>query len=713
MGIMSQDYAFLPSLDDRDVIGAFAGGGFAHSAGVGRISHYFGFEGPSVAIDTASSSSLVAVIQAAQSLRDGHCHLALTGGANAILAPGNSLLLSKAGMLSPDGRCKSFSAAANGFGRGEGCGVLVLKRLRDAERDGDRVLALIRGGAVAHNGMSGGLTTPNTRSQVRIISDALKQAGLAPNEIQYLEAHGTGTEYGDPMELTAAASVLGKGRREPLLVGSVKANISHLEAAGGISGIIKTVLAMQHGILPRQLHFEEPSPHIPWQRLPLKMVTEQTDWPAAEERIAGVTALGLSGTNAHVILSSKPAPVESATPATPKPQSSQLLVLSAKSESALRRKANDYLTAFSSLTEDDFGDFCHTVSAGRVHFEYRAAVVADSMEAAIPSLRQLAGKENRTNGQSPGEVLKTGIARSAPKISWVFGDAEDFTTHLRQLAEFNTHVRAKFTSLLDQLPKEWSLSLTEDAPADRSRAQQEVDTFLFQVALIELWKGWGVEPESVMGFGVGQYAAACVAEVLTTEEALQLIVRRAKLREQFMDELRSGSENDALHQQLDEFEQFADTLNYFPPNRPLICSLSGEAVPVHRQLSGSYWRRHCVEPIKTEESWQTMLATDDELVINFSGSLRAPLNANVFEGLTTERTTSAQQLNLLAELYVRGARIRFQSLYPDNDFRKLSLPTYPFQRQNYWITDVRRYAKNETAAGVSESPVKLDEARGD
>ncbi len=253
--------------------------------------------------------------------------------------------MSRAGLLSPDGRCKSFSAEADGFGRGEGCGVVVLKRLSDARRQGDRILAVIRGQSVSHNGFSGGLTSPSGRSQARVISQALDDAGIAPSQVQYLEAHGTGTEYGDPMELGAAAAVLGKGRSDQnrLLVGSVKANISHLEAAGGVSGLIKTVLAMHHGVIPRQLHFEQPSPHIPWGRLPLQMVTETMAWPDVPERLAGVTALGLSGTNAHVVLSATPA-----TPLAKRPAGDyvaerpcQLLVLSARNDLALARWPGD------------------------------------------------------------------------------------------------------------------------------------------------------------------------------------------------------------------------------------------------------------------------------------------------------------------------------------------------------------------------------------
>ncbi|MDF1810998.1 MAG: SDR family NAD(P)-dependent oxidoreductase [Verrucomicrobiales bacterium] len=304
MGIMSTDYAQIREHFRPEDISGSQGAGLSHSAGVGRINYMFGFEGPSLAVDTASSSSLVAVCQAVKSLLDGECNLALAGGVNAILSPVNSLLLCKGKVLSPDGRCKSFSAAADGFARGEGCGIIALKRLSDAERDGDRILSVIRGTAISHNGHNAGLTAPSGKSQQQMLERALKIAGIEPADIDYLEAHATGTELGDPIEVIAATQVLGRGRSKenPLLLGSAKANLGHLEAAGGISGLIKVVLAMQNGVIPGQINFDEPSPHIPWDQIHAKVVTTETAWPNPARPLAGVNALGMTGTNAHVIL---------------------------------------------------------------------------------------------------------------------------------------------------------------------------------------------------------------------------------------------------------------------------------------------------------------------------------------------------------------------------------------------------------------------------
>jgi acyl transferase domain-containing protein len=247
----------------------------------------------------------VAIHQACQALQLGECDLALAGGANVLLTPATMITFSNAQMLAPDGRCKTFDAAADGYVRGEGCGVIVVKRLEDAIRDGDRIRAVIRGSAINQDGASGGLTVPNGVAQQRVIGDALRRAGLAPSEVGYLEAHGTGTSLGDPIEAQAAGAAYGPGRESdrPLLIGSAKTNIGHLEAAAGIAGVLKVVLSLEHEALPKHLHFENPSPHIPWNRLPVEVVKETIPWQRSDRpRIAGVSSFGFAGTNAHVIL---------------------------------------------------------------------------------------------------------------------------------------------------------------------------------------------------------------------------------------------------------------------------------------------------------------------------------------------------------------------------------------------------------------------------
>ncbi|WP_162232487.1 type I polyketide synthase, partial [Methylogaea oryzae] len=311
VGISTLDY-YARQQAERDAagIGAYYVSGGVLSVAAGRLSYLLGLNGPSLSVDTACSSSLTALHLACQNLRRKECDLALAGGVGLLLTPEPSIAFSKAHMLAPDGRCKTFDAAADGYVRGEGCGVLVLKRLSDAQADGDRILALLRGTAANQNGASGGLTVPSGPAQEAVIKLALADAGVAPEQVDYLEAHGTGTSLGDPIELRSLGQVFAGKRAQPLLVGSVKTNIGHLEAAAGIAGVVKVVLALQHGAIPPHLNFADPTPHFRWDDFPLQVPTTLTPWPRAEasERLAGISSFGFAGSNAHVLIGAAPTP---------------------------------------------------------------------------------------------------------------------------------------------------------------------------------------------------------------------------------------------------------------------------------------------------------------------------------------------------------------------------------------------------------------------
>ena len=703
MGIMGQDYAFLPTLDDEEVIQGFQGAGLSHSAGVGRISYTFGFEGPSVAVDTASSSSLVAVCQAMRSLQDGNCNIALAGGVNAILAPVNSLLMSKAGLLSPDGRCKSFSRSADGFGRGEGCGIVVLKRLSDAQKDGDRIMAVIRGGAVVHNGFSSSITSPSGKAQGRVITAALKDAELAPAEIQYLEAHGTGTEFGDPMELTSAMSIYGKGRKpdKPLLVGSVKANISHLEAAGGSSGLIKTVLAIHHGVIPQQIHCDEPSTHIPWQRMPAKIVNENTPWPTAStetegDRLAGVTALGLVGTNAHLILGSPPKQATPTAetilqqePATAAVDSSgskpNLFVLSARSEQALREMANSYSKRLQSDATISIEDVCFTVTVGRRHFETRLALPFENRDDLITRLAQC--------GEA---VAEFSTITTKPKLNWLFPDKiHSSQKRLRSLVD-RFPIAKGFVQEFDQRLQDycssnghpaWSIeqAIRTDETESQSALQESVMSYVVQACLAKLWIAWGIESDLAFGVGIGQYTASAVAGGICFSDALILIAERERIRQQ--------SEPD-----WDAFETFADKFNFYPPNLPLVCSLSGELVPVHRSLGGSYWKEHVQAETATSDCMKTISEIEADACVVFGDARDFGDWATRFRQLETKAINciagddpSADVLKSLGQLYSVGCNPDFVAVYENEQRNRLSLPPYPFQKKRYWITEIAQF----------------------
>jgi acyl transferase domain-containing protein/acyl carrier protein len=397
IGIGQNDYAqLLLNAGDLNRITRFDGTGNGFCFAPGRISHTFGLRGPSVAIDCACSSSLVAVHLACQSLRSRECDLALAGGVQLILSPEVTVFLCRAGALAPDGRCKAFDAAADGFGRGEGCGLVVLKRLSDARAAGDHVWGIIRGSAVNHDGVSSGLTVPSVSAQIDLLSRALAVAEVQPAAVGYVEAHGTGTLLGDPIEVEALGNVYCKSRpaKSPLRLASVKSNHGHLEAAAGVAGLIKTLLSLHYGKLPPHLHLRKPNPHIPWDLFSLRIPTEVEEWSAETARVAGVSSFGFGGTNAHVIVEATTSSSGAATHAS----GPSVLLLSARSELALRQLAARYAEHMERNPDLAIGDVCRTAAAGRDHFPYRLAIKAESRETVCLALRGVAG------GAAPANV---------------------------------------------------------------------------------------------------------------------------------------------------------------------------------------------------------------------------------------------------------------------------------------------------------------------
>jgi myxalamid-type polyketide synthase MxaE and MxaD len=392
VGICNGDYGQILFDTGREKITPYFASGLSHAIASGRISYVLGLQGPSLAVDTSCSASLVAVHLACQSLRLGECDLALAGGVNVVLNPEVTIALSQAKMMAPDGHCKAFAEGADGFVRAEGCGIIVLRRLPDAIRDGNRILAVVRGTACNQDGRSSGLTAPNGLSQERVITAALANAGMEPDAIDAIEAHGTGTALGDPIEAGALNEVFATATRnsDPLWIGSVKTNLGHLESAAGIAGLIKLVLALQHRELPPSLHFTRPSSHIDWNSLPLKVPTRLEPWKKrGETRAAGISSFGFSGTNAHVILE------EYLEPAHPASTGGDVWMfpLSAKSPQALRALATRYAQFLGEHPKLELVDIAHTLASGRSHFEYRAAIVAASLPELLDQLQQLQREE--------------------------------------------------------------------------------------------------------------------------------------------------------------------------------------------------------------------------------------------------------------------------------------------------------------------------------
>ncbi|OEJ47678.1 hypothetical protein AR457_29550 [Streptomyces agglomeratus] len=537
VGISYGDYARLLAQGGLEQVDAYYSTGTALNAAAGRIAYTLGLNGPAVAVDTACSSSLVALHLAVGSLRSGESDAVLAGGVNVMLDPASWAAVSQAHMLSPDGRCRTFSADANGFVRSEGCGVLVLKRLSDARRDGDRVLAVVRGSAVNQDGASSGLTAPSGRAQESMLEAALAQAGTAGSEVSFLEAHGTGTALGDPVELGAAWRVLGPGRKpgEPLYVGSVKSNIGHCESAAGMAAVIKTVLALQHDVIPANLHFREPNPHVDWPEMNVRVVDTATAWRRGDRpRVAGVSGFGFTGTNAHLVLSDPPSTPATgpttgpttglttapATAGAARPQPvTRLLPLSAPDPEGLERLTAAWSRRLEGATGEELDALAATAGPGRAHFPYRRALLGATPE-------QLSAQLS----------APTGAATRAPRIAFLFsGQGSQYFGMGRELYESEPVFREMFDRCDRILAPSLGASLTElmyygdDRTAINETRVTQPALVTLETALAALWESWGVRPAVVMGHSVGETAAAMHAGVMDLPTGLGLIAHRARL----------------------------------------------------------------------------------------------------------------------------------------------------------------------------------------
>ncbi|MCP3060234.1 type I polyketide synthase [Myxococcus sp. K38C18041901] len=550
VGMMNEDFSHL--MTDATQIDLHTASGSGLSVAAGRLAYSLGLQGPTMAVDAACSSSLVTVHLACQSLRTRECDLALAGGISLILSPLTSVVNCAMRMLSAKGRCSTFDASADGFVRGEGCGMLVLKRLSDAVADRDPILALLRGSATNHSGQSSGLTVPNGNALAKVMRAALKSGGVEPEQVGYLEAHGTGTAIGDPIEMEALGRVFGPAhsREHPMVVGSVKTNIGHTEGAAGVAGIIKVVLALQHEEIPAHLNLETPNPNIRWDALPVVVPRKRMSWARGpKRRIAGVTAFGFNGTNAHVLIEEAPlveaAPVEVAT-------SPQLLLLSARSAPALQALARRYVEHFATEHRHAFGDVCFTANTGRVAFAHRVAVVASSASEARQRLTSFVQGE-----QLPG--VWTGSGRQRPRLAFLFaGWDREWQGWGRRLVESEPVFREAVLHCEGALGRPLVAGLFPErgaAPRPLGPGLALPGMFAVQCGLVQLWRAWGIAPTAVLGVGVGEYAAACAAGVLTWADGMSLV---ATLGEQ-LERAAPGAELT-----VERPERLADVLPRFP-----------------------------------------------------------------------------------------------------------------------------------------------------
>jgi amino acid adenylation domain-containing protein/non-ribosomal peptide synthase protein (TIGR01720 family) len=681
IGVSNCDAARLTA--DLDDVSAYTGTGNSPSIAANRLSYFLDLRGPSLAVDTACSSSLVAAHLAIQSLLAGECTAALVGGVNLILSPEATVAFSKAHMMAADGRCKTFDAAADGYVRGEGAAVVILKPLDAALADGDRVLAVIRGSAINQDGLSNGLTAPNPLAQERVLIDAYERAGVSPGDVQYVELHGTGTQLGDPIEARALGRVMSIGRPEgrPCAVGSVKTNIGHLEAAAGIAGLVKVALALHHRMIPPSLHFQRPNPYIPFDSLPLRVQDRLAPWPDAlpgTAALAGVSSFGFGGTNCHVVLEPPP-PGEterapSAVDVASRPEAStqwQLFTLSAKSWAALEASAASHADFLAGRTQADLADICHSANTGRSRLPYRlAATVATTAQ-----LReQLAAARG---GARPASPLTGRAQYSKPKIAFLFpGQGSHFASMARGLFHTEARFRATLESCDELLRPHLAAPLlsvlyggAEEQALLQQTAYAQPVLLALEVALARLWRGWGVEPDCVLGHSLGEYAAACVAGVFSLEDALLLAVRRGRmmqelpthgamaavfdeeeavrrylkpygealdvaalnsrrntvvsgrrdsltrllktLRERGVDarmlEVSCGFHSSLMGPILEELGRAVGSVESRPLGVPMVSNLDGEMLAAGHTPDAAYWVRHSREPVDFKRGVKTLL----------------------------------------------------------------------------------------------------------
>jgi acyl transferase domain-containing protein/cytochrome P450/NADPH:quinone reductase-like Zn-dependent oxidoreductase/surfactin synthase thioesterase subunit len=712
-GTNGQDYTnLLVNVTEGDYLTT----GGAASVLSGRLSYVFGLEGPSVTVDTACSSSLVALHMASQALRNGECTLAVAGAAAVMSTPGAFIAFSRQRGLAPDGRCKPFAASADGTGWSEGAAVVVLERLADARRNGHPVLAVVRGTATNSDGTSNGLSAPNGLAQQRVIRQALANAGLSPSDVDVVEAHGTGTTLGDPIEAQAVLATYGQDRAEPVLLGSVKSNIGHTQGVSGLAGLLKTVLAMRHSRLPGTLHVDEPTPHVDWTLGAATLVTSTVPWERnGHPRRAGVSSFGVSGTNVHVVVEEPPVDekphVDDDTPV--------VWMLSGRSPEAVRARAGQLL----SYVDHPVADVAHTL-ARRATFDHRAAVVGSTPEDFRRGLADIADGRSRTGTPVGGTLAYLFAGQGAQRVHM----GRDLYRTFPAFADAWDEIAAYLPDLPLDDPDQ--LARTENAqPA----------LFAFEVALYRLLERWLPRPSHLLGHSVGELAAAHVAGAITLPDACTLVTARGRLMQKAQpgamvalqitpDEAEqsdrvgiaavngpeavvlSGDEDEVLriaaewqakgrktkrlpvshafhshHMDpvLAEFRAVADTITYAAPNIPVISDLTGEPVA---SFDADYWVRHLREPVRFLDGVRYLAehGVTGYVDVGPDGSLAATAR-ECAEGtfVPVQRRTRPEAESVmaaLATLYTTGARVRWE---PNG--RLVDLPTYPFERDHYWL----------------------------
>lgn len=762
VGMGNVDYS-RATFPNTDLIDPYFATGSCSSVAAGRISYTLGLTGPAATLDTACSSSLVALHMACQALRLGECDAALAGGVNLILTPEMNISFSKGRMMAPDGRCKTFDAAADGYVRAEGGVVLALKLESDARAAGDRILAIVRGSAINQDGRSNGITAPNGPSQEAVIRAALANASAAAADVGYVEAHGTGTPLGDPIEMGALQAVYGQAGRT-LPVGSIKTNIGHAEGAAGLAGVAKAILALQKASIPPSLNFKQGNPHIDWSA-GVEVATTERPFPrdARGRLVAGVSAFGFSGTNAHVILESAQ-PVEATPPVLERP--AHLLALSAQTDAALKALAGRWKARFEA--GDAPADLCHTANIGRAQLQKRAAIVGKTQQDFAAALDALA------EGKAGPRTVTGEVGAAAPKVAFLFtGQGMHFAGMGRELYEtspvFRQTLDACAAAAAPHLDRDLLAAMFTDDPAalDDPLVIQPAG-FALQIGLLALWRSWGVEPMAALGHSLGEYAAAYAAGIMSLEDAMRVVIARGRgaalcaghggmaavsAPREVIDRglakigdleiagqnapqdfvvsgapeaiaalaafvqgeggrakvlpVPFGSHSRWVEPALPTLAAALSQVSFHPSNLALAANVSGALAGPEEMSTADYWVSQMRSPVRFAEGIEALSALGITHYVEI-GSHPALCAAGVeclgdrpkwIASMRREGSAWTDLLEGVQRLFVDGARIDWRGFDAGYGRVRLAAPTYPFQRTRHWI-DAPATAPASAPAGV-------------
>lgn len=747
IGVTNTDYGHsLLKQSEVENVDGYSATGNALNVIAGRLSYFLDIQGPSVVMDTACSSSLVALHYACQSLRRKECHLAFCAGVNVIVLPEGNIALSQANMLSPNGRCYTFDERANGYVRSEGCVTLLLKLLSDAEKADDKIYAYIKGTAVNHGGKSSGLTVPNTKSQAALIKQALKSASLTESDVDYIEAHGTGTALGDPIEINALTEVFANSHNldKPLLIGSIKTNCGHLESASGLLGLLKVILSMNHDLLPANIHFKKINPMINLDVIPAKVVAENMPWQG--EKIAGVSSFGFSGINAHAVVASYHS--KAGQQVHPHGQTHSIITCSAKDAAALRVQKEKLKTFLLNNSNLKLSTVSYNYNVCRNHFSYRQSFVAKSVEELLEKLNQ--------DSSSQTNILP--ISNKRKRTAFLLSGQGSQYNGMGKLLYQTSPL---FKSLIDQGCEKINKRLGYDLQdimfaKNDERINQTIHTqpilFIFNYALSRLWMSWGVTADCYIGHSIGEYVAATLAEVMTLDDALFLVYERARLmqsldssggmllvmaqKEQLEPILKengfsidfgiitedytvlSGRKDDldklenmlkypfkslivshAFHSSLmdpilKQFHEITSQVIYKEPNKHVISNLNGELYG-KETVNADYWVNHLRHAVDLRKSMATLTEQNFNVLLEIGPRPTFSKSSGQFEqilwtySLRREAEDWHSLLMNLVKLYESGISVDWKSFYDGFPMEKISIPGYPFQDKDYWALEVK------------------------